>query len=122
MTAERKKREKAQQRRATESANRLQRAKDAEAEVKALEAQIDELHERLQHAALRREASDDEEEAYEEASRRREAGRSSDGRRLAPFAWTTRRLFHRWLARSTPPATAGANYSDAANNFSPHEK
>eukprot|EP00966_Prymnesium_polylepis_P134522 3109074-Prymnesium_polylepis.1 len=118
-SAARKKREKADQRRATESAQRLERAKDAEDKVKALEAQIDELHEKLQHVAVRREeASDDD----EEAPGRREAGRSSDGRRLAPFTWTTRCLFHCWLARSTPPATAGANYSDAAKHFAQHQQ
>ena len=113
--AARMKREKADQRRAQDSAKRLQRAKDAEHEVDALQAQIDELHEKLQRAAVREEALDDE-----APSSSGEAGRS--GGRFGKFDWRTRRLFHRWLARRTPPATAGQNYADAAKHFSPEQK
>eukprot|EP00966_Prymnesium_polylepis_P131101 3032029-Prymnesium_polylepis.1 len=113
--AARKKREKAERRRAMESAKRLERAQEAENEVKKLEAEIETLHEKLQGLAAEQDAESDDDEPYRE-----EVGR--DHGKFGKFDWTTRRLFHRWLARRTPPARAGRNFADAAKHFSPHQK
>jgi hypothetical protein len=115
----RKKRERAEQRRATESTNRLERAKAAEHEARALEAQIEELREKLQDAAIRREAA--YADSDDEAPRGIEAGRNADGC-FTPFDWRTRRLFHGWLARRIPPASAGRSYADSAKHFVPNRK
>ena len=115
-TAARKKREKSKLRKAAESAARLERAKAAEHEVTALQAQVDVLHEKLQGLAVEQEAASDEDEPSGEGLRDR------SGRQIAKFDWKVRRLFHGWLARRTPPATAGRNYIDAAAHFAPHQK
>jgi hypothetical protein len=110
-SAARKKREKADKRRAAESAKRLARAQEAEDEVDALRAQIDKLHEQLQGMAMRREARDADSDDDEAASKGVEAGRSAGGR-FTTFDWRTRRLFHGWLARRIPPASAGRSYAE----------
>ena len=115
-SAARKKRERAEKRRATESAQRLERAKAAELDVEALKCEIDALHEKLQHLAVEHEAASDDEQPCGGEAARDKAGR------MGKFDWKTRRLFHRWLSRRTPPVTAGRNYMDAARHFAPELK
>ena len=83
--------------------------------MKALEAEIEQLHERLQGVAVEEEAASDEDAPS--GLRLVEGLRDSSGQRIGKFGWKTRRLFHGWLARRTPPATAGRNYMDAAKHF-----
>ena len=112
----RKRREKAERRRALQSATRLTRAQAAEEQVEILQAQIETLREKVQGLAVEEEAASDEDAPSAEGLRDR------SGRRIGKFDWTTRRLFHRWLARRTPPAQAGQNYMDAAKHFAPQQK
>jgi hypothetical protein len=116
----RKKRERAEARRAAVSAERLERAKAAEHEVQALGAEIEELREKLQGAAIRREAADADSDDDAPANGV-EGGRSACGR-FTKFDWRTRRLFHGWLARRIPPASAGRSYMDSAKHFAPEKK
>ena len=94
----RKKREKAEQRRATESAKRLERVKKAEGRVKELEADIEQLHERLQGLAAQGEQSDAE---SDEEATQGEAGRVRG--RFSKFDWRTRNGFTDAVQMTQPP-------------------